>query len=1402
MRDNLLKNLNDEQHKAVTHKDGPLLIVAGAGTGKTTVITRRIAYIIEQGMAKSDEILALTFTEKAAGEMEERVDKLLPMGYLDLWISTFHSFGERILKEHGLEIGLPADFKLLNEFEQWSLVRKNSDKFDLDYYRPMGNPTKFIHALIKHFSRAKDEDISPADYLKYAEELRENLDGMLSGSKVKSQKLKVKSFANVNGKIDKEIVEQEVLRINEVANAYHVYQQLLLDNSFLDFGDLINYSLKLFRERPAVLEKYRNQFKYILLDEFQDTNWSQYELIKMLARPKNNLAVVGDDDQCLPGNSLILTKQGKKRIDKIKAGDEVATAVGKGHLSYSKVSYVNKNKKNTRLLIFTTKSGHKITTTDNHKMFCFTPTNSIDIKGKKYYYVYLMHKQELGWRLGITNNLTVRLRLERSADRIVAIQVYDTEEEARYNELLLSLKYGVPTVCFQERNGMMDQKRWSEKLYKDLDVDANVQKLANDLNIDLSAHQVCLDAVNRGGKVRIKINLEMCCRNYRFKHAKGIFLQNPKVLHQLTIETSHKPTLTKLKNLKFDLRKAKKKGKRMQITSVDLAYLGKIAMKIQEETGGIIENKINVGTVNVQHKKAIVVPASNVLPGMRLPIVTDKGIVYDQIINREESNKNITVYDLEVERTHNFVANGVVVHNSIYKFRGASVSNILQFKKDFSKSEEIFLVNNYRNKQSILDLSYDFIKLNDPNRLEYQLNKSQKSKVKSQKLNKKLDAQEKGEGVIEVIQGGDLQEEVSNVVEKIADIKINNKNDSWNDFAVLVRANNSAKDFCNALEIAGLPYQFFSSRGLYAKPVIMDVIAYLKLLDDYHESAAVYRILNLPIFDFSYQELVNFNYLARKKAWSLYTVLRDSNGKLGREIQKKIDKVLQLISKHTAMARDKSVSEIVMAFLNDSGYLKYLMGRGERESREAMGLLNQFLKRIKKFESTSDDKSVKAFLAELNMEIDAGEQGSLAPDIESGPEAIKVMTIHAAKGLEFKYLFIVNMVDKRFPTVERKEPILIPDALIKEILPEGDIHLEEERRLFYVAMTRAKEGLYFSWATDYGGIRKKKPSRFLAETGLIHGNKDTRTQDTITKQNSIINNQTPNKQVRQNEKADIKIPNYFSYTQLAAFSNCPYQYRFAHILRIPMRGKPVFSFGKTMHSTLQKIFELVNEKKGFGQGDLFTPHPPAPSPIQEMGSNNNPPSCLGGAGGGNISFDEILEIYEQSWIDDWYESNDQKREYKKKGKEILKEFYKKYRDNWPNAVFLEKGFNIKLRDNNEIYTIRGVIDRIDEEGGKLKIIDYKTGSPKDKISFNEKEQLLIYQMAVSEIFRQDISSLAFYYLNNNSEVEFLGTEEELDKTRDKILNIIKEIKKGEFPAKPSQLCKFCDFNSICEFRKN
>ena len=165
----------------------------------------------------------------------------------------------------------------------------------MDYYRPLGNPTKFIHALLKHFSRCKDEGITPEQYLEYAEKIKLDTD---STAFIKSLDLP-DTFEQLTKTDQKELLKSEIMRVTEVAQAFHLYEQILLENDCLDFADLISYTIRLFTERPLILEKYRRQFKYLLVDEFQDTNLVQYELIKMLSAPKNNLTVVGDDDQSI-----------------------------------------------------------------------------------------------------------------------------------------------------------------------------------------------------------------------------------------------------------------------------------------------------------------------------------------------------------------------------------------------------------------------------------------------------------------------------------------------------------------------------------------------------------------------------------------------------------------------------------------------------------------------------------------------------------------------------------------------------------------------------------------------------------------------------------------------------------------------------------------------------------------------------------------------------------------------------------------------------------------------------------------------------------------------------------------------------------------------------------------------
>jgi DNA helicase-2/ATP-dependent DNA helicase PcrA len=1323
--------------------------VAGAGTGKTTVITERINYLITQKNIGPEEILALTFTEKAAAEMAERVDKALPLGYVDLWISTFHAFAERILKEHGLEIGLTTDFKLLNQTEAWLLVRNNLDKFELDYYRPLGNPNKFIHALLKHFSKAKDEMVEPADYLKYAESYR--LDNDLRKD---------------------EEAASEVRRLEEVAGAYHVYQQLLLNNDFLDFGDLINYCHQLFIKRPKILKQYQKQFKYILVDEFQDTNFAQYQLIKLLSEVNQNITVVGDDDQCLPPASKVFTPQGYKKIKDFKKGDKILTAVGKGHIGVSKVSQVLKNTKPVKLLTITTKKGYQVKVTDNHKMFCHVPSAA---KAGNYFYVYLMFRQGLGWRLGITRNLSWRLSLERSADKILGLKACNSEQEARYFEQLFSLKYSIPTVCFKARGNCSFKENDLKRLYGQLDVESGVIKLAQDLNIDLTESHVTLTGVTRGKKERIKINLEICHRNHRSKeHVKNRkeIIQNNSVQHLVYLQTSNKKIIEILENSGFKLTKARL-GKRFRMVSSDLVNLGKIVKKLESLTGGIVENKAKIGRLNYQTLPSVVLPAKNLLLGHYLPVKNKNEIFYDEIIAIKAESKKMKVYDLEVEKTHNFIAEGVVVHNSIYKFRGASISNILEFKKDYPKTEEVYLTANYRTKQNILDSAYKFIQFNNPNRLEVQLRaKNEERGAKVKKLSKELKSALSGQGIVEHLHLPTAEAEVAAVVNKIGEL--GKKENDWNNFAILVRANNQARPFTEGLERAGIPYQFVASKGLYAKPVILNLVAFLKLLDDYHESDAMYRYLTMPVFKLEQSEIIKITHLAYKKRWTLFETARQARALLKLEQQsfQELDRAVGLLEKYISQTKHEKTSRIIFDFLNESGFLKHVDSLSELDKRQQFSYLGQFYKRIKAFEEVNEDTTVKNFLRQLGLELESGEQGDIQPlSEEEGPEMVKVMTVHGAKGLEFKYVFLVNLVDLRFPTTERSEPIELPDQLVKEIIPEGDIHLQEERRLFYVAITRAKEGVFFTSAEDYGGVRKKKISVFLKDLGFKQPEKSKAAVK--EKLESVEKVEIKD----QRSKISYPLPTRFSYTQIKDFQNCPRLYYYRYILKVPLRGSHYFSFGSTIHLALQRFYEEVKRRQGSSQGNLFS------GTTKDERRKTNSIRDL-------VSLEELLKIYQEVWIDDWYQSKSQKDDYFKQGRENLKMFYQSPYLEESRPSYLEKGFSIKING----HTLGGKIDRIDEVKGGWKIIDYKTGRPKEKLSPEDREQLLIYQMATNSLMDGEVKELAYYYLENGTQVPFTGTKEEIAKLQEKIIKTIGEIEKFDFDQylQSHEKCMYCE----------
>ena len=251
-----MKNLNSDQEKAVTETSGPILILAGAGSGKTRVLTYKVAYLLNEKNIPPENILMVTFTNKAAEEMKNRIKTLISKGKINAnlpWTSTFHSFCARILRREGKYLGIPASFVIYDDLDTKEAILQAFNRLDID------KKSVSIGAVAATIAQIKNELMTPAQYLEIARGF----------------------FQETAGK------------------TYPIYQNILKENSALDFEDLLFYTVKLFRENPKVLQHYQDNFQYILVDEYQDTNNAQYILSKLLSAGQRNLTVVGDASQSI-----------------------------------------------------------------------------------------------------------------------------------------------------------------------------------------------------------------------------------------------------------------------------------------------------------------------------------------------------------------------------------------------------------------------------------------------------------------------------------------------------------------------------------------------------------------------------------------------------------------------------------------------------------------------------------------------------------------------------------------------------------------------------------------------------------------------------------------------------------------------------------------------------------------------------------------------------------------------------------------------------------------------------------------------------------------------------------------------------------------------------------------------
>lgn len=996
-------NLNEEQAIAVNHNNGPLLIIAGAGTGKTTVVTSRIRHLILDKAIDPSSILALTFTEKAALEMEKRVDIDLPYGYTSLWISTFHSFCDRILRDEAIHIGLNPAYKLSSDAETLLFLKKNLFKFKLEYFRPLGNPYKFLQGLIQHFSRLKDDDITPEQYIIFAREIQ---------STNEEQKTYAKSTI-------------------ELANAFIKYEELKTKEGIMDFSDLNANVLKLFRTRPNILKLYQEKFKYILVDEFQDTNYAQNTLAIMLAGEKKNINVVGDDDQ------------------------------------------------------------------------------------------------------------------------------------------------------------------------------------------------------------------------------------------------------------------------------------------------------------------------------------------------------------------------------SIYRWRGAAIANIIQFRKIYPEAAIVTLTKNYRSTKEILDTAYQLIQHNNPDRLEVKEKIDKKLIAMKNPVipnsfrdptqnSKEMLKQVQHDNSVQLLYANKVENEAENIKNMIKKL-VKENNFDYKDIAILVRANDHSQPFVRALERSRIPYQFLGPGHLFHQEEIKDLISYLKVLADFEDNSSFYRVLTFPVFDIDARDLASVLNYAKRQNLTLFEACENVNSIFIKEQTKdNIKKIIEMISKHLNRVPRDTAGQILYYFLEDSGLLAQLLGAQLPHEEKRAQNIAKFFDKLKEFEASHTDSSVFAVTEWVDLAMQLGESPKASDMDWAGNNAVNILTVHSSKGLEFPVVFLVNLVAQRFPTRSRKEQIPVPTELIKETLPEGDFNLQEERRLFYVGMTRAKNFLYLCASASYNeGKTIRKISPFVYEAlGENYVSKIVQKETELQSVYQLSLLDLANDQAKTaNAKEQISTTtishqplaiNYISYSQIQTFDICPLHYKLKNILKIPTIPSAAQSIGISMHNALKEYF--VKKMAGEEVDKLS---------IESMLKNN--------------------------WQNAGFESKDHMNQAFANAQKSLTRFLNTPDTKKANPLALETPFGFFLKKGaNESLKVGGRIDRIDYiDDQKIEIIDYKTGSkiPEQK-KLDEDLQLSIYALAASEIKDKMLNrlpenvNLSLWYVDQDIKVTTIRTKEQLSLVKQQILDKVQEIENSNFLCRGGMLCQNCEYKILCQTRSN
>ena len=695
---------------------------------------------------------------------------------------------------------------------------------------------------------------------------------------------------------------------------------------------------------------------------------------------------------------------------------------------------------------------------------------------------------------------------------------------------------------------------------------------------------------------------------------------------------------------------------------------------------------------------------------------------------------------------------------AIYRFRGASFGSFKLFLQRFtgwSEGEDstpyrVSLTHNYRSTPNILRVATQAIGMNEV----------------SSEFPKKVLQPNRPEGEkIRIVELDSAESEATWVADELE--RLHKAGHRWREFAILYRQHAHRDLLVEQLSRRKIPF-VISRLSILEHPLVRDVLAYLRLIAFPYDDIACARVLSAPAWHLAAEDLVRLTErAAKKRGTALYDVLQAPQGELPFDPSPAACKeLLEFLAGQRKTMRRRTAREILADLIE---WLEVAQRAGTQD-RKYVNQLGQF---VKDWEPKSDTRSLPEFLEYLEFFQQAN--GTVSLEDEAPGDAVQLMTVHGAKGLEFPHVFLLRVNSHAFPARDRAPLFEFPVRLMKEELPQGDFHIQEERRLFYVALTRAEERLTLTTITE----KKNRVPVFIEDIVMDPA---VKRRDVYVSAPKVKPAEPPTTPPLQTEtelfpagEAPPKIfariarwaevyhpsvpePLKLSSSAIENYRKCPQQYAFSYLWSLKEGPRATLSFGSVMHTTLKRFLEQLKK-------------------------------------GSLLPFEEVQRIYETEWSSAGYEDAYQEAEYKKDGLEQLKVFYASIVAEAPNILEQEKAFELPLE--NDVILV-GRMDQVNSLGrNDVEIVDYKTGKPKKEADVRKGLQLSIYALAAREIFEWNPVRLVFHYLQDNSTLVTTRDAKQIADAERIIQETAADIRAKHFPAKPGFACRSCAYALIC-----